>query len=615
MVAMTSGVLTHELPRAYFDQLSHGAGDPDVVRALWRTHRSRRLLLINAFLDEAARRPDLLGELPPAAEAWAVLSTAEAVDADIVDTVVMHPQVGTWVAYAMRRLRGAGISADAEPMWLDFGQIHALALAAAARTGLAWRGRVPLRCGRVVLPTLGLARFDDVPPWAVADASVDAGRITLRHGADEVDVDVDAEADGPGWWRLRRIRTGTSPVLAVFLDDLDPFRNFADPIPPTRLDEAELERWRSLVEDGWALLCADHPEVAEAMAVGVVSLVPLPADGVATRSGSTGEAFGMVMSSLPPDPAQMAETLVHEFHHIKLGGLTHLVQLTDDDPTATYYAPWRDDPRPLGGFLQGIYAFVAIAGFWRTHRMQLSGPRRRLADFEYALARGRSSEALAGVCGSAHLTPAGSAFIDGLVDRVRPWQDEPLSDEVVTLADLVRDSHRSGWRIRNVHPHRDDIRALADAWLAEQPAPPGYRASVVEEAPEMHWSLGRHGLARMRMESPDSWRDTATRTVGADWASDLDTADVDLVAGDRAAATAGFLARIRADQDDAGAWTGLALVGSARVWSQHPELVRAVYVECGSRGSTADPLALAAWIDGVRTEIPMGGEHDHGTCE
>jgi len=62
----------------------------------------------------------------------------------------------------------------------------------------------------------------------------------------------------------------------------------------------------------------------------------------------------MMMSSLPPDPAQMAETLVHEFHHIKLGGLTHLVRLTDDDQTASHYAPWRDDPRPLGGFLQGI---------------------------------------------------------------------------------------------------------------------------------------------------------------------------------------------------------------------------------------------------------------------
>jgi len=68
---MTSGSTTHVLPNAYFEQLSSGAGDPDVIRTLWRTHRSRRLLLVNAFLDEAGRQSDLLGELPSAAEAWA----------------------------------------------------------------------------------------------------------------------------------------------------------------------------------------------------------------------------------------------------------------------------------------------------------------------------------------------------------------------------------------------------------------------------------------------------------------------------------------------------------------------------------------------------------------
>ncbi|MBG0564890.1 aKG-HExxH-type peptide beta-hydroxylase [Actinoplanes aureus] len=33
-----------------------------------------------------------------------------------------------------------------------------------------------------------------------------------------------------------------------------------------------------------------------------------------------------------------------------------------------YYALWRDDPCPLNGLLQGVYAFVGITDFWWVRR-------------------------------------------------------------------------------------------------------------------------------------------------------------------------------------------------------------------------------------------------------
>ena len=32
------------------------------------------------------------------------------------------------------------------------------------------------------------------------------------------------------------------------------------------------------------------------------------------------------------------------------------------------YAPWRQDPRPAGGLLQGIYAHLGIARFWQAQQ-------------------------------------------------------------------------------------------------------------------------------------------------------------------------------------------------------------------------------------------------------
>ena len=63
----------------------------------------------------------------------------------------------------------------------------------------------------------------------------------------------------------------------------------------------------------------------------------------------------------------MAETLIHEFQHNKLCGLMDMLPLIEPSGERGY-APWREDPRPMAGLLQGVYAFAGIVHFWDVQR-------------------------------------------------------------------------------------------------------------------------------------------------------------------------------------------------------------------------------------------------------
>jgi HEXXH motif-containing protein len=593
-------VRNHRLAQSDFEALCAGRGDRAVVRQLWQTQRSRRLLLINAVVEAADAQPRLLGPLPPATAAWQILAAAEMAAPHRFADVLLHPQVGSWAAYTLRRHRG-GAHSDA-PLWTDFGGLHAVALVAAAGAGLTWQTRVPARAGRVMLPGLGMAVFMDTAGWTHVEARTDGTGIVLRHDGREVAVPIGSAGDVPGWWSLRRLRMGDEPELAVSLDDLDPFRDLADPVPPHRLDGAALAGWRDLLADAWTLLCRHHPEAAGPLAEGVVSLVPLPAgQGRETRSASTGEAFGSVLISPPSDPVTLAVSLVHEFQHIKLGGLMHLGPLTVEPDGQWHYAPWRDDPRPLTGLVQGVYAFVGIAAFWRAYRRAVTGVDARLADFEYAYARGQADEALRTLSASGGLTRWGGRLVEGLAGRVRPWLAEPLPPEATRAARLVADCHRAGWRIRHAQPPPSAVDALAGAWCDGRTVVLPGGASAIVPHPQLRWSQGILGLVRRRILAPGAGRADGPRPRNPDGA------DLALVRGDIDGARDGYLARVAVDPDDLDGWAGLAVAagGAARdCLPDRPELVRAVYLAVAARGAAPDPVGLAAWITRAMTALP-----------
>ncbi|NMO49804.1 hypothetical protein HH310_01135 [Actinoplanes sp. TBRC 11911] len=577
-----------ELPGWAFLELAHGKASPAVVSALWDGEWSRRLVMLRAFDTVTSAAPDLLGPLPAAGAAWQALENAQAAAPAEIRALILHPQVGSWLAYALRRDR-KGVDSTA-PAYIDFGQFNTLALAAAARAGQPFTTKVPMREGRVLIPRLGMARFPGAPVWDVAEAGTEDGRIWLRHDGRQIDVPADG-ADGAGWWGLREVSVGESPALTVWLDDIDPMRDLADPVAPARLSEPELARWTELLAGAWRILTRDHADVAAALAAGVTSLVPLPSgDGWETRSASTGEAFGAILCSPPPDAETLAVSLAHEQMHILLGGLMHLLPLTETAGVPSLYAPWRDDPRPAGGLLQGVYAFFGIAAFWRRQRHG-----NKLHDFEYAYARAQTTEALGIIRDAGGLTAHGMAFTDGLSEEIASWRSDDIDEEAAALAALVADGHRAGWRIRNCRPSPADIAVLAGLWDKDIAFHIG-ESDVLPDPAMRHWSWGRLGLARRRLSAPDRFHDTLTE----DWAAGLTDADLALFAGDAELAVKGFAEQLIADPDSADAWTGMGLAlslaapgAASRVLLERPEVVLAVHRRLLEYPAARD---LADWV-------------------
>ncbi len=103
--------------------------------------------------------------------------------------------------------------------------------------------------------------------------------------------------------------------------------------------------------------------MAQAVAQLVRVIVPLERPSEGERSSSSPETFGAIALSRPRNATSLAVTLIHELQHLKLSAVIDLVMLTRPDDGRRYYAPWRDDPRPVSGLLQGAYAYLGISGF------------------------------------------------------------------------------------------------------------------------------------------------------------------------------------------------------------------------------------------------------------
>ncbi|MDG4772252.1 HEXXH motif-containing putative peptide modification protein [Solwaraspora sp. WMMD792] len=565
----------HGLTRAQFDALAAGGGDTGTLSALGRAQLSKRLLLLREL-----RLRTRLGETGQ--QAWAVLDTAVTQSSTAAATVLSRPFVDLWahrLLHGRQPVPGSRRDGDPQPDRSPPGPpgpeyLTGLAAAAAMATGTAFELSLPVGVETVLIP--GLGRVGGLGP---------------RHRVLRYDGTVLRTGDARQAYRVVHCR-GPAGDLAIEIDDLDPHRScFGLPVTD-RLRGRPLSRLRAHLPQAWTLIGTDLVQYAPTVAGCLRSLVPAGSPG-GSVSASHQRTYGAVAISVPADAAELALLMVHETQHTKLSAVLDLFALTDPDCPDVFHAPWRTDPRPASALLQGIYAHVAVADFWRARRSRLTGPARRGADFEYVLWRDQCRRAIDAFAGSSALTPLGETFVERLADTLHGWPgaaDAEVQAGVsacMTVADVQ-------WRLRNLQVPAEQLSPLAAAFRAGLDA--STQAVEVELAvarPAGGAAMAASLVRRIRQETITG-RASVVAAPPAPGIRDDRTADRVSVL-DR---------RLFDDPDDAEAWAMLALELTPAAQSSaddapaaRPELVRALLGEL-RRAGAADvrPSALVRWL-------------------
>lgn len=585
----------HHLAWEDLDAIARGEVGSKVVRRLRTAERSRRLLLLRAVLDEVCKKAELFGPLPSPEEAWDLLARVEAQSPDAFDEILSHPYTGSWAGYTLRLFRSE--ITDPWPPWAHIGHMHALAAAAAVRARIPFHAKVPCWNGVAVLPSLGAVRLPVDEQWSVADIQGSADQVRVSTKSAAVDLPQRIDSAAAHWWPLRTITTHGR--LSVRLDDIDPFRGLYEPISPARIDDAEVDVWEANLDDAWRLITNHVPHLAESMRAGLCSIVPRPVVLFRNASASTGEAFGSAIIGRHLDSTALAATLIHEFNHIVLGGVFHLTRLCEDDPRMRFYAPWRDDPRPLDRVLQGVYAFFGVTEFWRS-LSHIDGQDQQKAAVEFAYWRRQTWRVLGEIRGDTTLTNAGHRFVDSIIRRFEPWLQEPVAADAFTTATAMAIDHYAGWRLRHLRPSPDLVRRVTEAWLARRPRPPVIDATpdpTPTPVPDGEWSPARVDLIRLGL-------DPVPFAAPRDAVPSATEADVAYAAGRHTEAVDLYRAELARDPDHPPTLIGLGLARAAygvdpaaRALLSHPELVRAVHRELRALvDSTPTTEELGAWL-------------------
>ncbi|MFG1617591.1 HEXXH motif domain-containing protein [Nonomuraea wenchangensis] len=439
----------HMLPKEVFAELASGGGGRDAVGRLWAAQDSKRLLLLRGVRDLAPE--DVAARVR---RAYDLLADIQEAAPEVTRALLRYPTVGSWGLRTLQALAG-----EAPPAaWQDPAAMASLAAVAAIRAGRTATVEVPVLDGAVVLPSLGRAVVPGEARTAVVrtgdgEAEISVGGVTVRVG------------DDPSWEGLRRIRAEHRGVAVEFVvDDVDPGRMPGAQRTEERLSETDLRRWAMILQPAWEILVERHPLAAEEIDAVVTVLTPLIEPDHGTASATSKLALGNIGISMQPDPHSFAVTLAHESQHAKLSGLLDLIPLTEPDHGGRYYAPWRNDPRPLGGLLQGAYAHLGIAAFWEVERHEPHPEELLLrAHTEFTLWRDGTEAVIRTLRASGRLTREGELFTAEMADTVAAMGEKNVPAEAARRARRSAGWHLAGWRERNGEPPSHPVPSLTDS--------------------------------------------------------------------------------------------------------------------------------------------------------
>jgi uncharacterized protein len=427
--------IQHRISLADFDSVATGRGSPGAIAELRDGQLSKRVLLTAAVVSAARSAVPADFAAAEVDRGVGVLEAVQRRRPAAWARALGHPFVDAWATRCLTELATGNAS---WPLPLLLGHLNAIAAAAAAAAGEPFALPVPIGPAGLALPGLGTVSLPGDTGTALVCGR--GGTVQVRAGTGSYDL-------APGGPPTDRWQPATplTDLGSWYLDQSDPYRDCFEYALAARLDPARHAATRKTAQAAADLLRREQPEQAAAIAHGLTSVVPLarPEDGHEI-SAAARQAFGAIGSSLPRDPARFAEILVHEFAHAKLGALLDLVELYEARDGDFYYAPWRDDPRPLGALLQGVYAHLVVADFWRVHRETADD--RGEAEAEYAYRREQVRLAAATVAAADTLTDLGRRFVATIQDTAGRWPTPPPAAVRTAAQRLAR--HRGAWQHR-----------------------------------------------------------------------------------------------------------------------------------------------------------------------
>jgi len=587
-------IINHRLSRDAFIALGHGGGDPAVIQDLVEAQYSKHLMLLHA-VAEAADAADPSDPVTAAFQAgFSLMARVQAADSDAAAWQLGLPQIGAWAHDCLTSLDQGSLP--------DFGYVACAAVAAAVRAGITFQLAVPVHDGRVLLPGLGCLFIADQLSWI--RLSGDGVRLTAGNDIDLPYAALIAD-DGrgtllPQWQGTPLIRAvADGHAWDVLLETHDRYLDRYAQRMPTALTADEITKWRHIIESAWLVLVRRHSWVAASLATGVSVIVPLVPESD-LDSATTPAAFGAIATSLPPDPVMMAETLVHEFQHLKLCGLMDMLPLIRPSEE-TVYAPWRQDPRPVGGLLQGVYAFLGIVLFWGAQRRVETDPDDVLrAEVMYERWRSTMELATGSLLATSALTPTGARFVNLIREQGLSLESESVPAEAREMAREVALDHWLTWQVRHNAFDTAGVASLAASYhrgepLLDRTLPEG---RIAEETRKVD-SATRSRLLDMRHLDPRRYRELCAAGVPG-----LSKADALLINGQDSAAVCAYRDEIACDGRQPEVWVGLALAVHRhqassplrQVFTTKLPLMFDVYACLSQQGIRSDPLDLAAWL-------------------
>lgn len=212
-------------------------------------------------------------------------------------------------------------------------------------------------------------------------------------------------------------------------------------------------KWLSTLEEAWYWIEECSTLLASEILMGIKSLVPVYSHAHDVHISETFRAIpGVVILSWMSNTSVIVEALVHEYHHHKLNALLNLDPIIAEGTfEEIYYSPWRNDPRPLDGILQGIYVFQAVLDFWDKF-LQADIPvlqENRLKKRVYKLKK-QLETALKTLKNNASFSSIGEALIESVEENINQIETEILVADQ-QLIDMQLKEHQQIWEEKNHH--------------------------------------------------------------------------------------------------------------------------------------------------------------------